>query len=96
MIDKLPPWVTPLLRFGATALIAFYLVYSNQEMMKTLVNKSVPAMTKIIETSEGIASTLKDHEEGANRSRDGQLRMLRVICRNTATDIIQRTNCDNN
>jgi hypothetical protein len=94
--DKLPSWITPLLRFGAMALIAFYLVWSNNEMMRTSMTSMSKTLIVLEKTTDGVSDALLRHEASSNRILDGQLRLLRVICRNTATDSIQRSSCDNN
>jgi hypothetical protein len=90
----IPPWITSLVRFGVTAAIAIYLVYSNTKLVETLLTDMNRMMIKNEIVTKDLYNAIKEHNESNNAATDGELRLLRVICRNTATDYIQRANCD--
>lgn len=95
-MEKVPSWVGPLLKFGSTALIAFYLVYTNNKLMSDVITRMSVTLIEHELTTNSMSITLKDMEANADKANDSYLRLLRVICRNTATDVMQRNNCDNN
>lgn len=92
----MPGWVQSLLKLGATAAIAFYLVFSNQRMFETTLMKMSEKLTEHEYSTVQAAKILENYAAGADRVSDAQLRLLRVICYNTATDVLQRSRCDNN
>lgn len=93
-MDKLPAWAMPLLRFGATALIAFYLVYSNNELMKNTVIRMNDNLIKHEQTTHDLIRVISGLQINYDRNEAHQIKILGTICTNGADDHVKRDKCD--
>lgn len=99
-LQNFPPWLASLAKIGTASAIALYLVYTNAKMMENSIQSIHEILIKHEEITNSTRNDIrqfteefKQYAQENKESRDWMNHYLQIVCKNTASDWVQRSEC---